>query len=203
MTTATLQADIAAWMNRTDLTTQIPGFIRIAESRIALDVRSWQMIVALTLTQPADGVTSSIPVPLDWLEWDALWISGRPLDYVQPEVMAQFIRAGNTASIAKYTMVGGKLIVGATIPTTSPAVAVATTYYQHVTPLVASGDTNWLLDTYPALYLYASLASACRFVKDDQRAAGYSDNYVNLLTDINSNATKAPKSGSQWRQRAR
>lgn len=198
MTTATLRTDIAAWMNRTDLTAQIPGFIRIAESRFALDLRSWQMVTLATLVQ-TEG-EGYIKVPADWLEWDKLSINDRALDYVKPDVMQQFIRAGRSRGV--YSMVGGNLIVNGVIGEGFPDVTVDATYYARIPPLVQDADTNWLLDTYPALYLYASLASACRFVKDDQRAAGYSDMYTNLLGDINSNAIKAPLSGSQWRQRA-
>lgn len=203
MTTATLRTDIAAWMNRTDLAPQMAGFIRIAETRIALDVRSWQMVAPVTLTQ-TEG-ESNIPVPPDWLEWDSLTINDRDLDYVTMDVMRGFIRQGrtNSGNGGVYSMVGGLLIVAGEIATGSADITVEATYYQRIPALVNDADTNWLLDTYPALYLYACLASACRFVKDDQRASGYSDNYANLLADINSVAIKAPKSGSQWRQRAR
>ena len=205
MTMATLKTDIAGWMNRTDLATQTPGFIRIAESRIALDVRSWQMLELIQLTQLAGA--SSISVPVDWLEWDRLWIGGAPLDYVTPDVMQDAIRNsdpnGGNAWRGRYSMIGGELIVAGLIPTGAPAIVVAASYYQQIPPLVADTDTNWLLDTYPALYLYASLASACRYVKDEQRAGAYSDNYTNLLADISSVAIKSQHSGSQWRQRAR
>jgi len=195
-TYATLQTDIAGFMNRTDLTAQIPGFILFAETRMNLDVRAWQMLKLTTLTIAA-GATSA-PVPVDWLEWDELSIGGNPLEYATRPAMQELIRAGNTATIARYTMLGGNLIVGAP----GAAVAVDTSYYASIAPL-AGTSTNWLLDTYPSLYLYASLVSACDYTGDDQGTVKYSAVYEALCRDINSNATKAVTSGSTWRQRTR
>ena len=201
MTYTDLQADIAGWMNRTDLTAQIPGFIRIAESRMQLDVRSWQMIAPVSVFVQAAGA-ASIPVPDDWLEWDALYIDRGRLEYVTPDVMQQFIREGSTANIQKYSMVGNQLYVGGPPRADEAPVSVHATYYAKIPALADAALSNWLLDTYPALYLYASLVSACTYVGDDQGSAGYSALYAALLTDINSNATKATVSGGTWRKRS-
>ena len=200
MSYATLQTDIAGWMNRTDLTALIPSFITIAETRFQLDVRSWQMIVAASLTVLAND--KGVAVPDDWLEWDALSISGRPLEYINADLMQAYVRQGYDSNYAaKYTMVGGALIVGGPAPND---VIVDTTYYGQIPTLAAApGNTNWLLDTYPSLYLYGSLVGGFNYIGDDQNAAKYTSAYGDVLNDINSNARKAVTSGGQWRQRAR
>ena len=47
-TYATLQATIASYLARTDLTVQIPEFIRLAENRLVRDLRIRQMIKVAT-----------------------------------------------------------------------------------------------------------------------------------------------------------
>lgn len=199
MSYASLQTDIAAWMNRTDLTAQIPSFIAIAESRFQLDVRAWQMLTPVTLTVLANA--PSVAVPADWLEWDRLYVNGRALDYTTPNAMQERIKAGSTADMRLFTTVGGNLIVGGPAPA---AVTVQASYYARIPALAtAAGSTNWLLDTYPAVYLYGGLVGGFNYAGDEQDAQKYEGAYASLVGDINSNARKAMTSGSQWRQRAR
>jgi hypothetical protein len=199
MSYTSLQSDIAGWLNRTDLAAQIPSFIAIAESRFQLDVRAWQMLTPVTLTVLANA--PSVAVPADWLEWDRLYVNGLPLDYTTPDYMQRRIQEGSTTDMHLFTMVGGNLIVGAPNPA---AVSVQASYYARIPALAtAASGTNWLLDTYPAVYLYGSLVGGFNYAGDDQDAAKYESGYATLVGDINSNAKKAMTSGSQWRQRAR
>ena len=57
----TLQATIADYLARSDLTTQIPEFIRLAEDRLLRDLRIRQMIKVATASTTAGDATVSLP----------------------------------------------------------------------------------------------------------------------------------------------
>jgi hypothetical protein len=77
---AGLQASIARWMNRTDLTEAIPDFILLAEARIQSDLRVRQMVTTDTLTTTTDE--PKVALPADWLEFKAVTYAGKPLEYM-------------------------------------------------------------------------------------------------------------------------
>jgi hypothetical protein len=199
-----LRDAIARYMNRTDLGPDIPGFIAIAESRIALDLRHWQMVKPLALT--ALAANGYVRVPDDWLEWDRVTVGQRLMEYATPEQFWQ--SAGPPDSFNRrndqYTMEGGMLVVAA--PSTDPNatdIDVQATYYARIPPLNDTDPAGWLLTQFPMVYLYASLVSACEFVKDDGRAQGWAAQYQAAAQALNCGSTKALTSGSPLRQRAR
>jgi len=59
---ASLQSQIAAWLNREDLTAQIPVFIQFVEADINTRLRTREMIVRATATSSAEYVQ----LPADW-----------------------------------------------------------------------------------------------------------------------------------------
>ena len=62
----TLQSTIADYLARTDLTTQIPLFIQLAENRLRRDLRIRPMLKVVTTTTTAGDPTVSLPS--DFLE---------------------------------------------------------------------------------------------------------------------------------------
>ena len=130
-----LKSAVARWMNRTDLDTQIPDFITIAESRIALSVRSWQMVQRVTLTQTAGEY--GVPIPDDWLEWDRIWLDGEdePLAYADIDYFSSLLIGGDMAHSGKYTMDGGLLVTIGTIATGQPDQVVQASYYARIPSL--------------------------------------------------------------------
>jgi hypothetical protein len=202
---AELQASVATWLNRTDLTAQIPDFITIAESRIALTLRTREMIKAVQLEQKPGE--SSIAVPADWLAWDALSMEGTGddalLQYVSPATFADWLWAGNTTNSGWYTIEAGRLVVAGLIPSGAPDITVNTTYYARVPPLDGTADTNWLLLAHPEVYLYGALVSGWQYILDEQRAAQNAGLFDASIQLINANSLKASVSGSMWRQQPR
>jgi len=60
----TLQATIADYLARSDLTTQIPEFIRLAEDRLVRDLRIRQLIKVAVASTTAGDATVSLPSDL-------------------------------------------------------------------------------------------------------------------------------------------
>lgn len=198
-----LKAAVARWMNRTDLDTQIPDFITIAESRIALTVRSWQMIKTTTLTQIAGQ--SGVTLPTDWLEWNRVALDGQddPLEYTDYPYFQSLLSSGDIANCGKYTMDSGMLMVVGLIATGAPSVLIDVSYYARNKPLTDTDNTNWLLNAHPEVYLYGAAVSGWQYLLDEQRAAANDGLFAAATAAVNADALKAKLSGSPWRQRPR
>ena len=76
-TYAELQTTIAGYLARSDLTTQIPDFIRLAEIRLRRDLRIRQMLNSTTLT--CTSGTATVSIPSDFLEVKDFVVTGNPV----------------------------------------------------------------------------------------------------------------------------
>lgn len=157
-----LQAQVAAYLHRTDLTAQIPTFIGLAESFLfrEINVKELQTTATITTTGeyatlPADfAALSKIEVTVDGVTY--------PLDYQsQPETSTGTVRP------SKYAFEKGQIrIFGAGTGTTG------TLYYMpKVEALSGTNPTNWILDNAPDLYLYASAMEGAKYIRDVEQAA--------------------------------
>ena len=72
-----LSAAVAKWLHRKDLTTQIPDFIALAESRMNAEIRSREQEVVLALT--ASGANATIDLPLDMVEMRRIRVASDPV----------------------------------------------------------------------------------------------------------------------------
>jgi hypothetical protein len=176
-----LLASVASWMNRTDLTSVIPDFVTIAESKIARDMRLRAQITTSTLTTPSDG-TRTTALPTDWLEFENVSIAGTPetpCQYVNVEHMdVKYPIGGNSGRPYVYSIEGPNILFG---PVPDAAYTVNIMYYARF-PALATNSTNWLMTNHPNIYLYACLREACFFTKKgaEQWDALYKQEVQNL-----------------------
>ena len=176
MTYATLKSDIASWLNRNDLTAQIPSFVRLTEARIARDVRAGELTTSVTLTI-LSGATS-VALPDDYVEGRSVTTQAG-LRFVTQERM-QLIKQGGSAE-SVYSIYGGSIH----IPFAAASnVSVALVYYAKPAEMTADADTNWILENHPGLYLFGALSEACIFMADDNRAALFEAKYQGGLTSL-------------------
>lgn len=196
---ADLSKAVSAYMNRTDLDPAMDSFIIIAEGRIALDLRTWQMVKTIDQAVPAaDGYFT---VPADWLEWDRIYCDMRPLDYQARDLFWSEHANGCAGQVSSYTMTGDRLYLAA--PNTSASAAdlpVKASYYARIPALNDTDPAPWLMAQYPQVYLYSTMVSACEYVKDEARAQSWASQYQAVVTTLNSQSYKATVSGSTWRQ---
>jgi len=61
-----LKTTVASYLARSDLTTVIPDFVRLAEERLRRDIRTRQMLVVAIATTTGGG--STVGLPTDFLE---------------------------------------------------------------------------------------------------------------------------------------
>ena len=71
-----LQASIASWLHRSDLTAIIPDLIVLAEARLARDLRLRKMVTTTTSSTVAS--TQGITLPADFLEIENLSVLTNP-----------------------------------------------------------------------------------------------------------------------------
>lgn len=195
-----LQSSIAGWLNRTDLTSVIPDFVRVAEARIATSLRIRRQVANTTLTCTA-GV-QSVTLPTDFLEAENLTLSTTsppaPLSVVTPEIMDRKYPAGyQTGQPVVYCYLGNTIQLG---PTPDAAYVISLDYYQRLD--LATSSTNWLMTNYPMVYLAASMVEACLYTRDDAGVQLWDARYTAEVKRMQDADDEALRSGSAMRVRA-
>ncbi|MBP2311886.1 phage adaptor protein [Azospirillum soli] len=164
---AGLQAAAADWLNRSDLTAQIPTFIALAEKRLNRDLRTRQMETQATLTTIAG--TATVALPADYLDARGVVLQTTPhavLGFKTPADLSATYGGAATGRPANFAIIGGTIKFG---PTPDAAYTVEMTYLAKVPALSDTATTNWALDECPDLYLYATLLEASPFLREDER----------------------------------
>lgn len=188
MTFTSLQADIRRYLERGDsaaadseVYTQIPRLINLAERRIATELKlegflravtttftngvsvfdkpeRWKRTISMHIVSPADD-QSRIPLfPRGYEYVRSYWPDGTAED--QPEFYADF--DFNHWLIA---------------PTPDDDYAAEILYHEMPVLLDSSNETNWLTDHAPQMLLYATLLEATPFLKNDKRIGTWQSFY--------------------------
>lgn len=178
-----LQTTIADYLGRTDLTNQIPDFIRLAEIRLRRELRIRQMLRSATTT--TTGGDSTVSLPSDFLELRDLFVETNPtrdLQYVSPSVFSRNGRTTESGLPVFYTILATELKF-APIPDASYTVQIL--YYAAPEYLSGSNPSNDFLANAPDLLLYGSLVEAEPYLMNDARVqlwAGMFDRGMSALT---------------------
>lgn len=195
-----LLASVASWMNRTDLTTVIPDFVTIAESKIARDLRLRNQLTSGTLAVVAS--VREVTLPTGWLEFETISINGTPdslCQFVASEYLDAWYPDGSYAGKPAYYTVQGTTVVFGPFP---DAAYTANVSYYAAFGALATSTTNWLLTNAPNVYLYACLREAAFFTKDAPGAAQWDGLYKQEVKNLQDANDMATHSGSALRVRA-
>ena len=184
LTYATLQTQIADFLNRDDLTAQIPTFILMAEAAFNRDIRHWKMETRLDFTVNERYED----VPADWLQTIRLSISGkRQLDLVsQAKLMALREGRGDTAGNPRFysTSVGQFEF----LPTPDADYDASLIYLAKIPELTVSATTNWLLLDSPDAYIYGALLHSAPYLQEDARVAVWAGLYKDAANRLNTSS---------------
>jgi hypothetical protein len=188
---STLQSAVADYLNRADLTSQIPMFIQFVEADISTRLRCREMVVRATTTNDEEFVE----LPTDFLQALNLQIVGgkTPLRYVTLDEADQIKAAQIYTQVVAYTIVDGAIEL---VPAPADDVQIEMVYYQQVPPLSNVNTTNWLLSKSPDVYLYGALVHAAPFLMDDQRINTFASFYAQRVEALNLDSDRAVHSGS-------
>lgn len=180
---AELQASVASWLNRGDLSANIPDFITLAETQLNTDLKTRAMEAKTTLSTVV-GV-NTVALPVDMLEMRRLQVVGtcnQPLSYRSPDEMSIEFAANVSAQPVVFTVIGSNLELA---PIPDGVYSLELTYLQRLPALSGSNTTNWLLTNWPNAYLFASLLAATPFIMNDARISTWAQLYSKAIDGIN------------------
>lgn len=196
-----LKSNIAAWINRSDLTDVIPTFITLAEDRIYLgspdiDTEPLRVGEMLTVNPAFSGTT----LPSTWLELKRVswFLSGDikyPLEFLPLEKIGPY--EGISGRPQYFSIRGDTIVYGPTFSNTVELV-----YYARPSAMSADSDQNSVLAAAPSVYLQASLMEAAIYLKDDEAALRHAKAFANALKAYQKQDDGNARSGATLRIRS-
>ena len=188
-----LQTTIAGYLARSDLTTQIPDFIRLAETRLRRDLRIRQMLKSVTTqTVAAD---STVELPSDFLEVRDFVVVGSPvvpLNYYSPSAFNRNTRSWESGKPKDYTVLATDFQL-APIPDSNYTVKMF--YFAAPTFLSDSNTSNAFLANTPDALLYGALLEAAPYLMDDARINTWGTMFDRAMASITRSDEQGQYSG--------
>lgn len=190
-----LQSAIIDWIQRPDLASNAPDFIRLAEARFAIKFKSF---TPLSVGSPTNTVLTNYP---DLYFYGALVEAANYLNdkdslavwKQEYENRLSLVRVTDTTTaFDTYAGLQSAVIDWLDRPDLAGNVAdfikVAEVKLQRrfkgVTSLGGAVTTNWLLTANPDVYLYASLFEAAGYLNDEARAAAWATAYESAASKV-------------------
>lgn len=189
------------WLNRSDLTTVIPDFVRLFEARADREIRHPQMMRRATAT--ADSQYLSLPT--DWLEPISLKLTTTspitPLEALTPEQMIEWREGWTAAGTPRFYSIIGTTLEFLPTPDTSHTVEML--YWERISKLDSgtSTSTNWLLTNYPDAYLFGALCEAEPYLVNDERVKLWETKLQRVLEEIRRESERAEIGGGKLKPR--
>lgn len=179
-----LLTEMGNWLNRTDLSAEIPTFIQLFETRMNRRLRNPDQ--QITTTQTITGATS-YPILPPMRQVKHVHIGGTPrieLAYMTHEEWRVAYPNDNSGDAQAYTIVGN-FIFPQPIPASGTLVIIG---YNTLASLGTGNTTNWLLNDHPDAYLFGSLCEAAAYLRDDERLTVWKSAWEEVLGEIEAEA---------------
>lgn len=197
-----LKAAVADFLNREDLTSAIPTFIRLAESRLDRELRHWKQTkrVTVSLSSQYNDV-----LPADFLQPVRLQLTDGPTGEVSPISVSQMLqlrgeRSDQPGKPTNYALTAEDIEI---YPTPDATYNASLVYFARTTPLATDAQTNWLLTEAPDAYLYGSLLHAAPYLKDDARVPVWESLYKLAADALTTTSDDARFGGTGLRMKTR
>lgn len=190
---SSLQTTIANYLARTDLTAQIPDFIRLAETRLRRELRIRQMMKSATTT--TTGGDATVALPSDFLEVRDLIIQTNPvrvINYVSPSVFSRNTRSTESGFPTDYTILATQFKF-APIPDSTYTLEIL--YYALPDFLSSTNTSNVFLAVCPDLLLYGALIEAEPYLMNDGRIQVWASMYQKGVDALTTSDEQAQYSG--------
>lgn len=188
-----LKTTIAGYLARSDLTSQIPDFIRLCELRLRRDLRIRQMLKSVTTSTTASD--STVELPSDFLEARDLVVVGnpvQPLSYLSPSLFNRNARAADAGKPLDYTILANDFQLA---PIPDAVYTIKLLYYSAPTFLSDSNTSNAFLANCPDLLLYGSLIEAEPYLMNDPRIQTWIALFNRGLTSLTTSDQQGQYSG--------
>lgn len=200
-TYAGLQASVADWLNRADLTQVVPDFIAMAEAQISRRLLMDGPVRAMMARTDTTISGEFVNLPGDFMGARTIYVNGAdtasgllPLEIATPDEINDLkaFHPSQDGSPRRFAIVGAAFQFW---PWNGTSVSAELTYWQRLPSLAANGS-NWLLALNPDAYLYGALLQAAPYLKDDARVAMWAGLFETVLSDIVA-ADKIERSSAQ------
>lgn len=176
-TYADLQAAVAKWLNRKDLTTQIPDFIRLAEVEMSRELHCRQMVETMNVSLSGEDFY----LPCDFAGVQSFRLNGTPttgLDYVTPADLDDCFGLGRPY---RYTITDRIVLDPAPDATYEARIR----YRKRIPALSTTRRCNWLLEHHPDAYLAGAVMNGFLYLEDDARASTWAGKFGAAIQAIN------------------
>ena len=186
-----LQASIADFLNRSDLTLVIPDFITMAEADMNRTLRIKDMSVRTRA--PLSG--QYLKLPPDFLgvrNIELMTDPVTPLQYRNLQNLDLHRVSNGTGKPIYYSIMQNNLEFAPAPDSTDYTLEIV--YYQKIPPL-AVNSTNHILDNHPDLYVYSSLSHSAPYLHSDERIGVWAGKYQQIIEQITKSDDKARFSG--------
>ena len=196
-TNTELETAVANWLHRSDLTSRIPEFVTLGETRLFRELRVKDMeatfstaITSGTITLP----TSYVDLKYAYVNTDPVqWLERKPARWIYEHYPTRAAE-GTPKFIARE---GDTFIFG---PYPDSSDTVKGIYYKNIGPVSTSAHA--LFTNNPDLYLFAALLEAVPFLEDDKRVSLWAAKYNDSLVRCQAKSDREDYSGSTLAMRA-
>lgn len=182
-----LKQTVKDFLHRTDLDGVIPTFVTLAESEFNRRIRVREMEVRAT-----SAATQYLTMPTDFLELRNIQLNTDPLvslQYMSPQDI-DLHYGFQTGKPQAFTFVANQFQFAP--DPGDGGYEVEIDYYQKIPALSDANTTNWLLTSYPDVYLAGSMVQAAWYLMDEQLKTAWQmrmDIAIDQLTKSNNRAT--------------
>lgn len=198
-----LKSTAATYLNRTGLTSLIPTFVQMAETRIAYGSQEQPFasrplrIRAMEGSYYATISTQKVSLPTGYLAQRRIYINTNPvgeIEFLTPDIFWRTWPSSEQGQPRNFTVEGENFVFG---PAPDTGYDARLLYYKKFTALSADGDTNWLLTNAPTVYLNGTLLEAYRYSRNPQMAQDSLNAFCGVVNSLN-DSDKSDRYSSPW-----
>lgn len=189
-----LKTNLADWLVKDNLTTQIDTFIDLAEADMNAKLKHWRMNERTTLSVSSQYTS----LPADFMAFISATLSDTTPRRMEGLSRSQIqeMRELNDDTAGKpqyFCITGGQMEV---YPTPDSTYSVDLEYRTIPDALSDSNTTNWISTYHPSIYLYGALSHAAPYLKDDERIPVWVSAYREAIENANMESRDAEGSSS-------
>lgn len=189
-----LQTAVSNWLHRSDLTSYIPDFITLAETRIYREVRARDMETAFSDTIASGAVA----LPTSYIDLKHAYISRSPTNWLERKsnqwIYQNYPLRSSDGLPSFISREGSNFIFG---PYPDSGYTVKGIYFKNLGAVSASAHA--LFTTNPDLYLFGALCEAEPYLLRDARVALWKAKYNEIRDQINDLSDEEDLSGGSLR----
>lgn len=181
-----LQAAVSDWINHPSASPRVADFITLAEAEISADLGVKPMDQEQSV--PFLAGASEITLPSNAIDPRGFKLVGArypDIEIVTPEAI-------DLLNIGQYGQYHQQKVYGALVgrklklyPTQTDAGSVTVTAKCAIPALSVSNTTNWLLTSFPNVYLFGAIREAGSFLRDENMIAWAEGRYQAAIAKVN------------------